>query len=546
MNKLPDKMKRKSFPEKTHPVPWESLFSLFSYLIPVLLLLIFRYFFPANICDDAFISFKTALNLSNGNGMVFNLGQKIYVCTTPLWVFLLAITRLLTSDVIIAAKCLGILFEILFLLSIVHLGFITLNDRSVGMLAAVLICTNPIYLQTSFSGMELSLYLFLIVFSLILLVNKKYMAGLTFASLAIWARIDGLIIFAVVLSWTFFVHRNEIFDNIKSMFFKLLPSSAIIGSYILFGLFYFGSVIPSSVQSKSRMTPRFFSPGWIAGTKEVLFQFIYVFIGKSGGHENFNTPSLALVIPLIIGLFIIITKKKKNAFPLLAFTLLYACAFIGTGNSYAIWFPWYFVPVLPGLYLIAALGYSEVFSMVIRWLASPGLIEQSLIKQAIVLMLVAVLWTFIMLGPLKQSINKVSYYHTYKRERLYASTSVWLGRYLEKGATIAANEIGAVGFFSRSDIHILDMFGLLRKKEEIAKPYLELMQKRPPEAVLTLQQFSYTEGIITTMKDIYIWLKFNDLEIGLRKDIFPVLYPHLSEVNKIYTTINIDGRELFW
>ena len=407
------------------------------------------------------------------------------------------------------------------------------------MITAILICTNPVFLLTCFSGMELPLYLFLIILSLILLADKRYTGGTIAAAVAVWVRFDGLLIYAIVLAWTTYVQRFEIQRTPKAILFRLLPSLAILGFYILFGLIYYGNAVPTSVLRKTQMTPSLFTEAWIKGASEIFVQFTRAFMGKSYWLHTADTLLWLFVIPLVIGLTRTVIEKKHSAFPLLTFTLLYACLFIGSGSLYAVNFPWYFIPVLPGLYLFTAWGCIELLSVITHRLTP----IPSSVKQGVVLVFV-VLLTFVMLKPIKQDAKGLSTSER-EREQVYAAAAVWFGKHLEKNAIIAASEIGSVGFFSRPDISILDMFGILRKKEELSKSYIDLFRKYHPEAVLTLQIFRDRKNLEKKMRNAYVWLKFRKLNIGLRSDLAPTLEPHLHELTEIYETTFVE-EEYNW
>jgi hypothetical protein len=78
-------------PDRDGSFAW--LTRLFYYAVPVLTLLLARGFLPVTLCDDAFITFKVAVNTASGLGMVFNPGENTYVSTSPAWVLLLAASR---------------------------------------------------------------------------------------------------------------------------------------------------------------------------------------------------------------------------------------------------------------------------------------------------------------------------------------------------------------------------------------------------------------------------------------------------------------------
>jgi hypothetical protein len=164
---------------------------LLPYLAPILFIAVARTILSASICDDAYISFRVAQNLAAGNGMVFNLGEAAYVSTSPLWVILLAAFRGITGDVILAAAVLGTFFEMLAAVSLVWLGTSLRQGVAVGVIAALLLCTNPVFLLSSFGGMETSLYLYLICLSLGLLIRERFLLAATVAAVAVWARFDG-------------------------------------------------------------------------------------------------------------------------------------------------------------------------------------------------------------------------------------------------------------------------------------------------------------------------------------------------------------------
>lgn len=514
--------------------PSQQVTTILFYVIPLLVLLFLRMTLPVNICDDAYISFKTAVNLGDGNGMVFNVGEKIYLVTTPLWVLLLAVTRIFTSDVVVASQILGSIFEALLLINIVHLGKRITNSAGVGMLAAVFLCTNPVFILISISGMELALYLLVIVFSLNLLTYKKYCWALIVAAIAAFVRFDGLVLYAVILGWTLWSLRGEVKRKPIYVMMLVLPSLVIIASYFLFGYLYYGDAVPVSVQRKILGRPAIFSEKWQKGAFEMIRQFARVFVGRSGYWFLLPTPFTVLVIPFIIGWVKIV--KRKEVIPLLAFTIVYVGCFVWGGKEYAKFFPWYFVPFLLAAYLIAASG--------CHWLSEVVSKEVRFAKQKVLIFVMAVLWVGIIFLPLKKVGDFISGIGI-GREKTYAATTVWLGRHLPDKAIIAANEIGAVGFFSRPGIEVLDMFGLLRKKEDFKINFIELVKQRSPEAIITSPDFDYREVIDRDMANAYIWIRYGRLEIGLRSDLGNAFRKYFDELPRIYSLIQIK-KEYSW
>lgn len=84
-----------------------------AYLVPLALLVFFRCHFDVHVCDDAYISLKSALNLAQGRGLTFNPGQSIYVFTNPLWVLLATLVRGITGDLVVAVRSVSFISEAL-------------------------------------------------------------------------------------------------------------------------------------------------------------------------------------------------------------------------------------------------------------------------------------------------------------------------------------------------------------------------------------------------------------------------------------------------
>ena len=57
--------------------------------------------------DDAWIHFRFASNLIQGNGFVYNSGEPVSGSTSPFWVFLLAGVFLLSRDFLVSSKLLS-------------------------------------------------------------------------------------------------------------------------------------------------------------------------------------------------------------------------------------------------------------------------------------------------------------------------------------------------------------------------------------------------------------------------------------------------------
>ena len=69
---------------------------------PVVLLFVIVLFRTAWLCDDAFITFRTIDHWLDGNGLVFNLGERVQAFTHPLWMLGIGGLFALTGDIYFA------------------------------------------------------------------------------------------------------------------------------------------------------------------------------------------------------------------------------------------------------------------------------------------------------------------------------------------------------------------------------------------------------------------------------------------------------------
>jgi hypothetical protein len=505
------------------------------YLLPLLALAMFRSGLPDNLSDDAYISFSVARHLATrGGGWAVNPSEgSLYVFTSPLWILLLAALRAVVHDVLLGARILGTLSEALLLLAVVRFGNSLRAESKIGTIAAILLCTNPVFLLTSMSGMELPLYLLLVVWCAHLLSRDEPAAGLLAAAGAAWVRFDGILLYLTALAWVLGFRRRAIASRGKSIPRLVLPSMAVLAGYFAFGLLVFGQPIPASVLRKSQMAAGLFSTSWLTGAWVTGKEFLNAFVGKSAYWYTADSVLPVCIPPLLVGLWCMVRRRAAGVMPIVAFTALYATVFVGSGSAYARNFPWYFAPVLPAAYLVTGIGCAQLWAAArgrVRWLARVG-------QGPIAGIVLAVAWvTAMTFGPISRDVRTLTLVNG-ERERGYASAAIWAGMHLDRDAVVAANEIGAVRFFLPADMSVLDMFGLLRRREEAWTPYVELLARRRPALVFTRQQFAYHPGIETAMPGAYEWHRFRSLDIGIRTDLAPALRPRLAELPSIYAAV---------
>ena len=454
------------------------------YAVPLVTLLALRLLLPATICDDAYISFKVADNLAAGFGMVFNPQEHIYVSTSPLWVLLLAAARLLTGDVVIAAKVLGLIFEALLTMSLCYLTHKTTESAKSGMFAGLFLITNPVYTLTSFSGMELPLFLLAITATGIFLAQRRYTAAILISAACVWIRFDGITIFAAACAYTIWNQRQSIRSQWPTIARQLIPGALLLLSYVAFGFMFFETCLPMSVQRKALTAPRLLSPEWIGGAIAIAKEFINAILGRSWFWYYCKTPFLISAIPLCcLGTAFLVSTKRTTANALLFLTTVLVAAFTASGSRYAIVFPWYFAPIIPASSLLSSAGLHSAFLATCRRFGKANYLGY-------LYAVATTLWLATSLPPLSIDAYRLVQREN-ERERMYATAALWAGKHQGNEVAIAANEIGAIGFFLPREARVLDMFGLLSTQETLGVPFVRRIENESPDCIFTRQFFSY-------------------------------------------------------
>jgi len=176
--------------------------------------------------DDAFISFRYAENLVNGNGLVFNPGERVEGFSNPLWTLLLAVPILLGVDrfdlgLLATAKILGALVTLATVFVVARsANLLTPSRQNAALpLAPVIVATSAPVLAWGVSGLETPLVMLLIAVAVhVELVGHQEGApgsrtGATVWLLAALSRPEPVLLYLVTCCWRFWsrplAHHDE-------------------------------------------------------------------------------------------------------------------------------------------------------------------------------------------------------------------------------------------------------------------------------------------------------------------------------------------------
>src|SRR3972149_3041340 len=142
--------------------------------VPLIFLYLIMITITAWLSDDAYITFRTIDNLINGNGLIWNIGERVQAFTHPFWMFTLVAFQFITREVYFTSVFLSIIISFLaFYILIRKLSASTENAILVGLI----LIFSKAFVDYSTSGLE-SLIILLPALVFIYFKEKKRLKGL--------------------------------------------------------------------------------------------------------------------------------------------------------------------------------------------------------------------------------------------------------------------------------------------------------------------------------------------------------------------------------
>lgn len=407
--------------------------------------------------DDAYIFYTYARNIAEGNGYVFNLGEKINATTSPLYTLLLAGFYFVLSS-LINGLSVPIIGELIGAVSIwlsaflLYKIFLLFRKERLAILAPIFFLVNPLFRNGS--GMESFLVIVLILASMYYLFLKNEELSALFAALAVLSRFDALIFLLVLLIWYIYVEKK-----IPEVISILIFISVVI-SWFIFSKYYFGAFLPTSVSIKLQQEKlNFYGTGLI-----FLKGFLRIF---PGGTAIF----FLFLAALITSVAIIFIRNRKIFFEppvviMVCWLVLYffIYSFILNPPPY----PWYYTPFILLFTVLFTLAANEIYLMIKR-------------RYAFIAFLLFVLAAGIIL-PVKLMRGPFT-----PKYQVYTRAAEFLNLNAAPGSSVMIDEIGIFGYFY-SKGKVIDAFGLINPQSAerlLQKDYTWTIINYKPDYIIT-------------------------------------------------------------
>ncbi len=407
--------------------------------------------------DDAYITFRYARNLLEGNGPVFNPGRPVLGTTTPLYMGLLSMAALPLggSGAPFPEIALGInaLADALVCLLLIGIGS-SLRWPAAGWSAALVWAVSPMSVTFAVGGLETSVYILLLLSVLYCRLREKLTAMSVLAGLAFLTRPDALIL--IVLLWadlTFlFVRRNGFREGLRKVFVVSLPLIILLAGWFVFAASYYGTLLPHSLLAKS--VAYHVDPG--AG----LIRLIQHYGTPFNEDLTFGAGILVLTAPLYLFLSLagILSAEKLRPGAGAAAGLVFPWAyFLAFSAANPLIFRWYLAPPSPFLLLSIFLGLAALLGLSNPQEGNPPRIRRMLfgVLASCAILLSVRDWTLRAdHGPARPAPAMAFI----RLELLYREVAGDFKPRILPGYTVAAGDVGVLGYLL--DVPILDTVGL--------------------------------------------------------------------------------------
>lgn len=429
--------------------------------IAAVIIFLLHYTHLNELKDDAFITYRYAVNLVEGHGLNYNIGEPpVEGYTNFLWVIICAVLYKIGLSLPLWSRVISVISSMLTLFMIFRFS----KKRSKGQgyykfTAVFMLAFSSIFVHWSGTGLETGFYTFLITASVITLLNdiekrRRFPLSSALFALTAMTRPDGVMIcaacgiyFLIILAKT--KDKPDIWNFIK----WAGTFSALFLTYWFARYWYFGDFFPNTFYVKTGVSEFI----WFRGLKYIfrfaVYNFIAVFIIKWA--------VLGKKLPLSIhnGLFITVVT-------------IYLLTITALGGDYMKFFR-FIVPILPLIFFIAQESLIAVNSIFTKNQKIPAIIGVFFIFQAFSLSLpLHDISVKLRLQPLVRFFYIDGITEEWREFEMVERMTV-LGKYFNENMnhqkSVAITAIGAFGYYS--EMKILDLYGLVDRefgKREVA------------------------------------------------------------------------------
>jgi len=379
--------------------------------------------------DDAFIFLRVGRNLAENASFAFNVGSRINCSTSFLNPLFAALAHIMPGNPILIMHIVNDAFFGGAAIVLLHL-FAEKNNVLAGFICGLAILADPLIHMTY--GMETGLTILLSLAALAFMEKDDRFCGLLMG-LAILARPDTVLFVLIILSYMAVTRRSF---PIKAVLFFLIP----VLPWLVFSIVYWGSPFPQTLSAKMAQGASGF---W---KDEIMF-----LPGLITQLDDFYPFPWNMVMALFVALGAWKLYRERSVLILVflwAILHVIAYCFLGVPGYH-----WYYALVF--LVLDISIGGAAwlVYDLFLKVVNSR---YENKGRRAQIL---AAILCIVVLAPAANTVRKSTGLDLPPRERAYKEMGLWIKENTEKHETIAAIEIGTVGYYSERPV--VDPLGMV-------------------------------------------------------------------------------------
>lgn len=218
--------------------------------------------------DDAYISFVYSKNLALGNGLVFNLGERVEGYTNFLWTMIHVVPHLIDVDAVATSQILGFL-SALGLLAATWLVGRQLRPHRPALAhtpALVLLAANGALAFWTLSGMETLLFALLVTLGAWSYLGELRTGGPVWRTgwifgLAALTRPEGLLFFGLTGLHRLILQLLDRRLDVRAHVPSVVPFLILVAPHFIFRLSYYGYPLPNTFYAKTGLGLEYLTDG---------------------------------------------------------------------------------------------------------------------------------------------------------------------------------------------------------------------------------------------------------------------------------------------
>jgi arabinofuranosyltransferase len=390
--------------------------------------------------DDAFISFQYARNLARGQGLIFNLGERVWGFTSPLQTLNLGLLTLLGADTVRAAFLTGFIWAALAALLLYALALPLLSrPLALGLAAFFLLDSGQYGSYTLESALLMAVQLGF----LLAVTKERARLACVLGALACLVRPDSLLLVAPILL------AGQQTRRLRNLAWFV----AIGVLWELFAIGYYGTWIPNSYHAKAGLAR--FGP-YLKNAVEVVTGL------RPSQVFGFGEPSTAWRVMIALLAFAPLANPEVRRRPVLLYSmvvypwvLILAYSMVGSYVGHN----WEFHSARFLLRISALVGLLGLAGMAAARLRLP--VQLRLAGGSILIALVLVNGAICIAEQVREFRIKDTGYYGGARYSTYRLMAEWANRNIPKGSTVAMSEVGTFAYYT--DLKLIDVSGIVTR-----------------------------------------------------------------------------------